>query len=210
MKRGVSRHCCLIERWSPTLFLVGGTLLAGHAAVQGVEAFTDLAPPPDVFVTVGHLVALIGLVGLYPPLADRTPTTAGVATVVATIPLAGWFVMTAAQVLAVAGMAASLNDVLPGAAVMLVVVSTVLTYLLFGVATVRADGMSRIDVALVLAPGVLITALLVDAAATGSSAIDGVVIGGGLAVSMLGLGYRLQTWERSTGRAVSPGDVTAG
>lgn len=210
MSRVNSRNRHLIEQRSPTLFLGGGILLAGHAAVQGIEAFTDLSPPPDLFVTVGHLVALLGLVGLYPALADRTPRMTGIATTVAAIPIAGWVVMTTAQILAISGVVASLNQALPNAVIMLVVVSTVLTYFLFGVVTVRADENSRTVGGLVLAPGVLIVILLVDAAATGSSAIDGVVIGGGLALSMLALGYRLRTWEYSRGHAVSPGDVAEG
>lgn len=210
MLRGNKRHWHSTERWSPTLFLLGGMLLAGHAAVQGIEAFTDLSPPPDVFVTVGHLVALLGLVGLYPALVDQTPITARVGAVAATIPLVGWVAMTVAQLIAVAGAAASLNEILPGAVIMLVVVSTVFTYLLFGIAGLRVDKNSMTIGALVLAPGVLIVALLVDAAVTGSSAIDGFVIGGGLAVSMLALGYRLRTWNRSRGHAATIGDATAG
>lgn len=51
-------------------------LLLDHAAVQGIEAFTSLTPPTDVFGTTGHLVAHVGLAGLYPLIVDRTPTAA--------------------------------------------------------------------------------------------------------------------------------------
>lgn len=199
-----------IERWSPTLLLVGGALLIGHAAVKGIEAFTDLAPPPDVFVTTGHLVGLVGLVGLYPVLVDRTPGVARAAVAVAVVPIVGWVVMTLAQLLAVAGTVSSLNRVLPGAFIMLVAGSTVLTYGLFGVATLRAGEGSRTVGFLVLAPAAVFVVSLVDAALTGMSSLDGVLIGGGMALSMLALGYRLRTWDHRTGHAVPTGDATVG
>lgn len=203
-------HWDSVEQWSPTLFLVGGALLVGHAAVKGIKAFTDLAPPPDVFVTTGHLIALVGLVGLYPVLVDRTPRVARAAVAVAVVPIVGWGVMTVARLLAVAGTVSSLNHVLPGALIVLVVGSTILTYGLFGAATLRAGEDSRIVGILVLAPAALFIMLLVDAATTGASALDGVFIGGGLALSMMALGYRLRTWDHRTAHAAPNGDAMVG
>lgn len=210
MVGGTNTHWDAVEQWSPTLFLVGGGLLVGHAAVQGIKAFTGLAPPPDVFVTTGHLVALVGLVGLYPVLVDRTPRLARAAVAVAAIPLVGWLVMTVAQLLTVAGMVSSLTGALPGSLLMLVPVSTILTYGLFGVSTLRVGEGSRTVGLLVLAPGALIVVLLVDAVITGTSVLDGLVIGGCLALSMLTLGYHLRAWDRPTGHAAPTGDATAG
>lgn len=185
-------------------------MLAGHATVQGIEAFTDLVPPPDVFVTAGHLVALVGLVGLYPMFAERTPKTARVAVIVAVVPVVGWIVMTAAKLLAVAGIIASLTNTLSGEVIMLIIGSTILTYVLFGVATLRVSDGSRNIGLLMLAPAALIVVLLGDAAVTGASAADGVFIGGGLALSMLALGYKLRRWDHSMGRTATAGVVTAG
>ena len=33
------------EQWSPTLFLVGGVLLIGHAVISGLHALIDMATP---------------------------------------------------------------------------------------------------------------------------------------------------------------------
>lgn len=203
-------HWDSVEQWSPTLFLIGGALLVGHAAVKGIEAFTDLAAPPDVFVTTGHLVALVGLVGLYPVLVDWTPGVARAAVAVAVVPIVGWVVMTLAQLLAVAGTASSLNRIIPGALITLIVSSTILTYGLFGAATLRAGEGSRIVGLLVLAPAALFIVLLVDAAITGASAPDGVFIGGAMALSMMALGYRLRTWDRRTDHAAPSSDVMVG
>lgn len=210
MVGGTSTHWDRVEQWSPTLFLVGGGLLGGHTAVQGIEAFTALAPPPDVFVTTGHLVALAGLVGLYPALVDRTPRLARAGVIVAALGLVGWLVMTVVRFLAVAEIVTSLSAVFPDAFFMLVLGSMILTYALFGGATLRVDGSSRTVGLLVLAPVALIIMLMGDAAVTGTSAVDGVVIGGGLALSMLALGYRLRTWNHPSGRTAPAGDTTAG
>lgn len=210
MPSGTTSYGSLIEQWSPSLFLVGGALLAGHAAVQGIEAFTPLTPPTDVFGAAGHLVALVGLVGLYPVIVDRTPAIARTARAVAVVPLMGWIAMTGAQLLAVAGIVPSLNRLLPGALMVLVVGSTIIAYVLFGVATLRADEGSWMVGLLVVAPAVLLVVLLADAAVTVVTALDGVLIAGGLALSMLSLGYRLRTWDRPTGRATPASDVATG
>lgn len=197
-----------IERWSPTLFLVGGGLLVGHAALSAIHAFTDVATPPDVFVTTGHLVALVGLLGLYPALVDRTPIVTRAAGTVAAVALGSWIVMTVTRFFELAGFVSSLGDALPEVFFIVVLASTILTYIAFGVATLRVDGSSRVVGLLVLAPGGLTVALVVDSALTGVSALDGVVIGGGLALSMLALGYTLQTWDRPTNPAAPARDVT--
>lgn len=199
-----------VEQWSPTLFLVGGGLLVGHAAMSGIHAFTALSIPPDVFVTTGHLIALVGLVGLYPVVVDRTPIVARTAVVVAAAGLASWTVMTVTQFLAVAGVVASLDAVLPAPFFAVVLASTILTYGLFGIATLRVDDSSRTIGLLVSTPAVLTAVLVVDSVVTGVTALDGLVIGGGLAMSMLALGYRLRRWDRPTASAASTADVITG
>lgn len=199
-----------VERWSPTLFLVGGGLLVGHAAMLGVQAFSRLSTPPDVFGPAGHLVALVGLLGLYPALVDRTATAARVAGAVAAVALAGWVVMTGTRLLSVAGVVPSAGEVLPGAFVLLAFASTVLAYGLFGVATLRAEDCSRVVGLLVLAPAALLVAALVSSAIADVTALAGVVVGSGLALSTLALGQTLRTRDHPTDHAARAGDVTAG
>ena len=198
-----------LQQWSPTLFLVGGGLLVGHAAMSAVHAFTDIPTPPDVFVTTGHFVALVGLLGLYPVLANGTRRLAWAAAAAGAVGLLSWFVMTVTRFFELVGIVSSLGDALPEPFFLVVLASTILTYVLFGVATLRVDSSWTVGL-LVLAPGGLTTALVVDSALTGVSALDGVFIGGGLALSMLALGYTLRTWDRSTDHAASAGDITAG
>lgn len=210
MSGGTISHWAAVERWSPTLFLAGGLLLVGHAAVQGLTAFTTVQPPPDVFAPSGHLVALAGLFGLYPVVADRTPRLSRAAVAVGGATLVGWAGLTVAQGLTAVGRAGAVPDLLPGGAVVLLPVGTILTYALFGAATLGLGEGSRTVGALVLAPAALIVVLLVAAVTTGAGAVAGLVIGGGLALSMLALGYRLHTWDRPDGDALSVAGATAG
>ena len=136
----------------------------------------------------------------------RLARAAGAAGAVA---LVSWFVMTVTRLFELAGIVSSLGDVLPEPFFIVVLASTIFTYVLFGVATLRVDS-SRTVGLLVLVPGLLTAALVVDSALTGVSALDGVFIGGGLALSMLALGYTLRTWDRPTDYAATAGDVTPG
>jgi hypothetical protein len=176
----------------------------------GIQAFSNLTTPPDVFGPTGHLVALLGLVGLYPVLADRTPTVARVAGAAAAVALVSWAVMTVTRLLAVAGIVAAVSDVLPGVFFMLVFASTILSYVLFGAAILCIEDSSRVVGLLVLAPGALILVALVGSTIAAVTALEGLVIGGGLALSMLPLGYILRTWGRSADSAAPAGKTTAG
>lgn len=198
-----------VEQWSPILFLVGGSLLVGHAAMSAIHAFTDITTPPDVFVTTGHLVALVGLLGLYPVFVNGTRRLAGAAAAAGAVALVSWFVMTVVRFFELTGIVSSLGNALPEAFFVVVLASTILTYVLFGVATLRIDSSRRVGL-LVLVPGFLIAALIIDSTLTGVSALDGVFISGGLALSILALGYTLRTWDRPTDQVASAGDVIPG
>ncbi|WP_255198533.1 hypothetical protein [Halorarius litoreus] len=199
-----------VEQWGSTLFLLGGLLMAGHATLSGIRAFTDLATPPDVFVATGHFVALVGLLGLFPAIADRTPTTARAAGAALVVASASWFVMSVTQLLAFADVVASLVAVLPASFVVVVLGSTILTYGLFGVAALRVDTWSRRVGVLILAPGGLTVALVVRSITGWTTPVGGVAIGGGLALSMLALGYSLRTMDDRSRLHGTRGGATSG
>jgi hypothetical protein len=167
-----------IEQWSPVLFLVGGGLLVGHAAMSAVHAFTDISTPPDAFVTTGHFVALVGLLGLYPVLVDRAPTVVRAAGAVSVVALVSWVVMTVTRFFELAGVVSSLGEALPDPFFIVVLASTILTYVLFGSTILHVDDRSWTVGLLILAPGGLTVALVVASAMIGESALLGVVIGG--------------------------------
>jgi hypothetical protein len=208
MERTSTVHWDSVERWSPTLFLIGGGLLVGHAAMLGVQAFSTLTTPPDLFGPAGHLIALVGLFGLYPMLRDRTPIVARTAGSVAVVGVGCWTVLTVVRALAVAGLLTSASTVLPNAFFPVVFASTILTYVLFGVATLRVDSEARLVGGLLLAPAALLVGALVVSAVSGVTAAEGVGIGAGLALSVVALGYTLRTWDRPTSPAAPTGDVS--
>lgn len=192
MRDSATQRCRLLERWSPILFLGGGGLIVGHAVVRYVEAFTALTAPPDVFAPVGYLVALIGLYGLYPGLVERTPRLARAAVVLGMVPLAGWTAMTGQGVAAAVGLLPPDATVVPGPLFVVHVVSVVLTYVLFGVASLRAGIHSRSLGLLLLAPPTLLLGMIVAATAVGNSAVGAMVVGGAQAAVHLSIGVILR------------------
>jgi hypothetical protein len=198
-----------LERWSPTLFLIAGVLVVGHATLLGVQAFTEMTTPPDLFAPLGHLVALVGLFGLYPALVDRSPTLTRAAAAVAAVPVVGWLVVSAAQVSEFAGVLSPPTGVLPGVVFPVVIISTVLTYVLFGVTSFRTGVRSRTVARRLLVPAGLFGGLIVSIAVVGASALVGFLFTGGLVVAYLAIGQSL--WiETAPSDSETPADATAG
>lgn len=166
-----------LERWSPTLFLIGGGLVAGHAAIRGVEAFTAMAPPPDVFGPVGYFLAIVGLLGLYPALVDRAPRLARAGAAIAVVPLVGWSWFSIAAFAELAGIVAPASEIIPGSVFLVHVVGVVLTYGLFAVASLQAGSSSRLVGVLLLAPPVLMAFLVVAAGVIGPSTVGAFIVG---------------------------------
>lgn len=191
-----------VERASPRLFLLGGTLVVGHAAIRGLEAFTAITPPVDVFAPMGYLLALVGLLGLYPSLRERTPRLTRVASSMAVIPLVGWIVITAVSVGELTGVAPQ-AAVLPGAVFGVHMVGLILTYVLFGAAVQRSGRHPRAVGVLLFVVPTLFIGMLVGAAVMGQSAVGPFVVGSLLALSHLAIGYSLQTNRPTTDHETS-------
>jgi hypothetical protein len=197
------------EQWSPTLFLVAGVLVVGHAALLGVQAFTEMPTPPDVFAPLGHLVALAGLLALYPALADRTPTLARAAAIVAVVPAVGWLLIFAGQVGELVPVLSPLTGLLSGVVFVVVIVSTALTFVLFGVTSLRAGVRSRTVGRRLVIPGGLFGGLIASIVVTGGSALVGFLFTGGLVVAYSAIGRSLRI-ETAPTDGKTPTDATAG
>lgn len=183
-------------------------MLLGHAAIVGVRAFTDLTVPADVFAPVGHLLALVGLVGLYPTVGDDSPAVAQVGAFVVAVVALGWAVVTLSVVATALG--SRPPELLFGVLSVLVLVSTTLPYALFGIVTLRSGvAPPRVGV-LLLSPAVLLVVLLGDVVVLGSSPLAGVVVATGLALSMLAIGYTLRNEGPRAGRTALDGGATHG
>lgn len=151
----------LLDGRSSTLFLAAGALMVAFAANTGLETFTGTSYPivQNTVGPAGFLLGVLGLLGLYPVLADRTPTLARVAAAVALVPAAGWSIIVVGSVGETAGL-------LPGLAGPLAVIpilaigGTVLTYTLFGVTTLRAGVYPSVLGVLMLVPAAMFAMLL--------------------------------------------------
>lgn len=181
------------ETWSPRLLQLGGVLLAGHAITSGIKAFTTISTPPDLFVTTGHLVALLGLLGLYPLFVSGSRLLSKLALATGVVGVLAWLAMTVAKTLVAVGVIPSIWAVLPAALVGVLLISTVLAYGLFFAAATQAGWLTLRLRLLLATPGLLIVLLMVDSAVTGASNLDGLLIGGALACAMLGLGHAIRT-----------------
>jgi hypothetical protein len=181
-----------LARWSPALFLAGGGLVVGHAAVNGVEAFTTNTPPPDVFGPAGYLLAVVGLLGLYPALVERTPRLARAAATVAAVPLAGWVVVLTVTLGEFAGVVAPVSASLPGWFLAVHLATLLLVYVLFGVAGLRSGGHLRTVGGLLLVAPALWVAMLAGAALLGNGAVGPFLVGAGQALVHLGVGATLR------------------
>jgi hypothetical protein len=130
------------------------------------------------------------------------------AAIVATVPAAGWFVITVEQIVEVAGALLPSITKLPSAFYLVVLVSTIITYTLFTVASHRADVASRTLGPLLLAPAILLVAAFTAQIVIEASAVTGLVTGSGLALSMLAIGHDLRTTAATDSETPASGLTT--
>jgi hypothetical protein len=199
-----------IEQWTPTLFLVSGVLLVGHAAISGLRAFTDVATPVDVFGPVGFLLALVGLYGLYPELADGTPKLARSGAIVAAVPVVDYAVISASAFGQMVEVLPPISDFLPAVFFVLHLGAMTLAYALFGVATLRTETHPRPISFLLLAPPVLIVVQMASAAIVENPAVGAFLVGSALAVVHLAIGYSLKAGSGAHDHGKPTGDVNRG
>lgn len=205
-----------IERRSPILFLVAGSLLVGYALLNGIAAFTDVAyeTVEDVVGPAGLLLGLVSLLGLYPGLADRSPVAARVGALCAALGALSFSAITVQGLAVLAGMEPSgwlAFSILPAT------IGMIGGYLSFGVACFRTGGRSRTVGVLLVVPATVFAAMLSQAVLFVQFGLfsetvmtwSAVAISGGQALAHLAIGYALRTRVRSTERGVRSGDVAA-
>lgn len=180
------------EYWSAWLLLAAGVLFVGHAVVRGIEAFTTIPPPVDVFGPTGYVAALLGLLGLYPALADRTPRISRIAagTAVLLVPL--WILIAVWNYGDAAGIFPPQSALIPEAIFFVIIASTLLLYLLFGVSSLRAESHTRALGILLLTPAALLLLLVIGGGLLSlAPEAGGALIGSGLAITHAALGGEL-------------------
>jgi len=179
---------------STVLFLAAGGVLVVFAANTGARVFADagLSPVHSIFGPGGFFLGLVGLLGLYPALADKASTWARIAGVVAAIPAIGWFIITVFGLGNTAGILPGMSVVFPAAFPILVFMTTMVAYVLFSAASLRAGFHSRTTSIVLLAPAVPFLMLIVGMAVLGPVEWAEFVIDGGHALAYLAVGMVLR------------------
>lgn len=207
-----------LEQWSPTAFLVAGVLLVVFAALLGYEGVTGTSAPEDIFGPPGFFLAMVGLLGMYPALADRTSRLARISATGAAIAAVGWLLITVFSIIEVVGILPALEEmgVFGDAIILLSGVAMILAYVGTGVASLRTDVYSWILGLLVLAPPVIFGVMLLQAVLFAQFGLfsetimawSAVALSGGQALAHLAIGYVLRTKGTPTDPVESSADVT--
>lgn len=144
----------LSKEWSATVFMIAGGLLFVATAINGIDLFTPVATQEGTLLFIegltgfgGVVLSFVGLLGLYPRLADAEPRLAQAGISLAVLPGALFFTL-----LVVCSMLApllglpSLKTLVPP--LRLITETTLILYAvattLFGVTSLRLSGLSRV------------------------------------------------------------------
>ncbi len=198
-----------LERGSATLFLVAGALMIIHTGVHAAIAFTDMTYPVHhelPFGLLGHILAFIALLGLYPQLAARSPKLARAGAGLAVFGTIGW--------IAIGTMTLSedLNVAAPDWLAVfgpLTILSVIFGYLVFAIAGYRTELVTPRTALAIASPVLVMVYNLVVGLTTGGSPEGQVVVAGGFALTHLAIGAALRA-ETFPGDDRSAGVTAAG
>lgn len=182
-----------LENRTATLFLVAGVLFVFAAVNNSLVFFTDGYDPSTVsslLLLVGLVAALLGLVGMYSPLRERTPQLAqsGLGSILLAV------MAVIIRLLWALGNVAGLVSDFAAVIVLVVLVLIILGFVLFGMSVLRATTYPQLVGVLLLAVAVaLALAFVFHAMPEGELPMAfGVGIEGILALLFLGIGYSIR------------------
>lgn len=182
------------------LFLIAGGLLVIHAITHGLEAFASIEYPMHhefPFGVGGMTLGFIALLGLYPKIADRMPKLARAGAVVAVLGAVAWLVMGLA--LFAEGLGAEPPTSIEAIGLVMIF-GVILSYLAFGIASLRTEAVSQ-TTGLVLLTPVLVMVVNLGIAMAGSGSLAGqFVVATGFALAHLAIGAALRTEDGLTSR----------
>lgn len=131
-----------LEQWSPTALLIGGLLLAVDATWLAANisiGAENYQLTGQVFVGTGWTVALVGLLGLYPALSNRSRWLSLAGAICAVIGVITFAVNAIVAFLDVSGIMAGLYEPIGAFFIPGVVIGTILGFVAFGVAVFRTE-----------------------------------------------------------------------
>lgn len=182
-----------------------------YAVLNGIAAFTNGAYPTveNVVGPAGFLLGFVGLLGLYPTLADRSATVTRVGAGAAALGAAGFTAIAVVNVGVLAGVLPAEPPVLAAVLLAPIVIGMIPGFLAFGVASLRSDVHSTAVGLLLLAPPAIFAVMLAGAATGHASAWSAFAISAGQAFAHLAVGYVLRTEPAPAERGVRSAEATA-
>lgn len=185
-----------LEERSTTAFLTGGILFVvniGILLAYSSGGSEDLLLLGQGFIGLGWTAGFVGLLGLYPRLAERSKWLPRIGAVLAIVGLVALGTMAVSAFLYYADIpGGSFEDIVPVFLVG-VILGCVLGFLLFGIASLRTDVYSqRLGVLLLVLPLTVVTNIARGAAGFDSAEAT-VVIVSVLVLVYLSIGYLLRT-----------------
>lgn len=201
-----------LTEWRSTAFLVGGLFLLLDVApvtatiVTGTDEWLILG---QAFVGAGWTAALVGLLGFYPELADRSRWLSRAGAVFAAIGVAVFAVMAVTSLVYYVGLPAGEYSEIGQFFIPGVLIGSVLGFVSFGIASLWTGIHSRAVGLLLLVPPILVVAnILRFVAGFESTTVTlGIVIAD--ALTMLALGYVLRPEGQPTDHVEPAPDTTA-
>ncbi len=195
-----------LEARSATFFLIGGALVVVYSALHGIEAATDMVLEPNPF-EFGYVLGFLGLLGLFPTLAEDSPWLARAGAVAAVLGMVALTAFTVIHLADLAGLVSSDRAATPAwfdVFIPLALTGFIVGYLAFGVASLRSGVHSRAVGLLLLAPGLIVVWMLVQTAAGYAEEMVAFVVTAGEAMAHLAIGATLRTTSSATDRDDSP------
>lgn len=195
------------ERWSATLFLAAGVLVVVFAATEAARVFADRTSMAlrAIGGPGGFILAFLGLLGLYPGMATRTPRLARIGAVFAALGAVGFGVSIVATIGEFAGVLPA-QPVWTPAYLALIFSGTLIGFTAIAVAIFQTDVYSqRVGLLLLVLP---VSFLVVLAFNLGLPDWVAPVVASVQALSLLALGYVHRTEDGPTEQATSL-DTTA-
>lgn len=198
-----------LEQWSSLVFLAAGGLFAFPPIAAGVRAVTGTeitVTPAIIFIFLG--VVFIGLLGLYPEIAERDArlaySSAGLlaATTAILLPAVGFFLVPTGF---------PFSEATALAIVVTVAVGSSLTVTSFGIASLRTGAHSRSVGAFLLVMAAGLSLMIVVMLVFGHATPDGVsvLVNGLVALSLGSIGSVLRSANIPSAHSNSAGDLTA-
>jgi hypothetical protein len=203
-----TQHWKRLEARSGTLFLVAGAIVVVYAGLHGIEAATDMVMEPSPF-EFGYVIGFLGLLGLYPALADETPWLARAGALAAVLGIVALSAFTVVHLADLAGLVSSDPAATPSwfnVFIPLALIGFVVGYLAFGVASLRSGVHSRTVGFLLLVPGLIVVWMALQTTAGYFNELTAFVVSAGEAMAHLAIGATLRA-KSATDRDESSTDA---